>query len=283
MKLQAVTVCVNYADFFAETGAANCGIFDKFIVVTDKKDTEVTQLCKDFGYTCVKTDVFYEKGIFNKYAGINEGLQHVDPDAWVCFIDSDIVMQKDTRRVLEKLNLDPTGLYGIDRVNCVGMDQWISYKKGRGVLTENWMLTTAGLETGARLVHYYGHEGENGRFEGWRPLGFFQLCHRSQFVMYPENTAGADHCDLLFSRLWPRKKRVLIPELYGVHLESERAGKGVNWYGRKSDPFVSKPKKSDPDCQVSSWDIFCNAMRENRNGLLVALIVVILTILSLQI
>ena len=242
MKLQAVTVCVNYADFFEQTGAANRGIFDKFVVVTDKKDTEVSELCKQFGYDCIQTDVFYEDGAtFNKYAGINEGLKLIDSDAWVCFIDSDIVLQKDTRRVLENLGLIGSNLYGIDRVNCVGFEAWQKYKTGKGVLQENWMLTPAGLELGARLVHYYGHHGENGRFEGYRPVGFFQLCHRSAFDQYPQETKGADHCDLLFSRLWPRFKRVLIPELLGVHLESERCGTGVNWYGRKSAPF--KPRQ----------------------------------------
>lgn len=241
MKLQGLTVCVNYADFFAQTGEANRGIFDKFVVVTDIQDTEVTALCAQFGYTCVKTDVFYDNGAkFNKYAGINEGLKLIDSDAWVCFIDSDIVLQKDTRRVLEKLNLDPTCLYGIDRVNCTGFRNWENYKHSKGVLIENWMLTPAGLELGARLVHYYGHHGENGRFEGWRPLGFFQLCHRSAFKFYPQEEAGgADHCDLLFSRLWPRRMRFLIPELMSVHLESESGqNSGINWHGRKSKPFA---------------------------------------------
>ncbi|MCE7039006.1 hypothetical protein [Dyadobacter sp. CY312] len=241
---------MNYADFFKETGKANKGIFDKMIVVTDIKDTEVTALCKEHSYECVKTDVFYEGGAsFNKYAGINEGLKLIDRDAWVVFIDSDIVMQKDTRRVLEKLNLDESVLYGLDRVNCVGYEAWEQYKDSRGVLIENWMLTPAGLEMGARLVHYYGHEGENGRFEGWRPLGFFQLAHRSAFDKYPQETKGADHCDLVFSRLWPRNKRVFVPELLAVHLESERCGTGVNWYGRKSAPFGPKVQEVPEVCE----------------------------------
>ena len=255
MKLQAVTVCVNYADFFEQTGEANRGIFDKFVVVTDCKDTEVTALCERFGHVCVKTDAFYENGAsFNKYAGINEGLKLIEEDAWVCFIDSDIVLQKDTKRVLEKLNLDPAKLYGIDRVNCVGYESWEKYQDSKGVLMENWMLTAAGLELGARLVHYYGHEGENGRFEGWRPLGFFQLCHRSAVDQYPQETKGADHCDLLFAREWPRSQRAFIPELLGVHLESERCGQGVNWYGRKSAPFVTL-KIAAQECQNKIDDL----------------------------
>ncbi|WP_254562122.1 glycosyltransferase [Dyadobacter diqingensis] len=259
MKLQGLTVCVNYADFFEQTGRANLGVFDKFVVVTDLADTEVSALCEEFGYFLVKTDVFYENGAsFNKYAGINEGLKHIDDDAWVLFVDSDIVLQPDTKRVLTELNLDESFLYGFDRVNCVGFENWTKYKNGRGVLEHNWMLTSAGLPLGARLVHYYGHEGENGKFEGWRPLGFAQLCHRSAFKLYPQESNGADHCDLLFARLWDRKHRAHIPELLGVHLESHQADNGVNWYGRKSDPFIPArpaPPAVPPGRTIREWEV----------------------------
>lgn len=239
MNLQAVIVCVDYADFFKHTGAENQKIFNKVVVVTDIKDTEVTKLCLQFGYTCVKTDVFYENGAtFNKYAGINEGLKYIDSDAWVLFLDSDIALPKETRRVLEKLDLDPTCLYGMDRINITGYDAWTRFKKGNGILNNNWMLTTDSKELGARLVHIYGQQGENGRFEGWRPLGYFQLCYRSAFHLYPQESKSADHCDLVFSRLWPREKRVFIPEIFCIHLETQNGElSGVNWYGRKSPKF----------------------------------------------
>lgn len=85
----------------------------------DLADTEVSALCDEFGYFLVKTDVFYENGVsFNKYAGINEGLKHIDDDAWVLFVDSDIVLQPDTKRVLTEINLDESFLYRFDRVLC---------------------------------------------------------------------------------------------------------------------------------------------------------------------
>ena len=133
-------------------------------------------------------------------------------------------------------------MYGIDRLNIQGLSKWLEFKNGRGMLKENWMLTTDGREFGARLVHLYGHEGENGRFEGWRPLGFFQLTHRSAFIKYncqedPTIPKGADNMDLAFARQWPRSKRIFIPELFCIHLESEHSGKAANWYGRKSQRF----------------------------------------------
>lgn len=246
-KLHCVSVCVNYADFFQHVIKENHSFFEKWIIVTDKKDTEVSALCEGYkNVKVVKTDVFYERGIFNKYAGINEGLKEVDKDAWILFLDSDIVLHPKTRYILNNLNLDEEFLYGIDRVNCVGAAKWEEYKNGPGMVRNNWLLLPSvnGMEFGARLVHYYGHEGGDGKFAGWNPLGFFQLCHHSQFDTYPENTVGADHCDLLFAIQWHRNKRVLIPEILAVHLESVHANKGVNWHGRKSLPFVLEIKKN---------------------------------------
>lgn len=242
MKLQAVTVSVDYSDFALHVLEYNHKLFDKWIIVTSSKDKATQALCaqySDKNVVCVVTDVFYDNGAsFNKYAGINQGLKLVDPDAWVLFLDSDIILHYETRRVLEHISLQEDCLYGLDRLNCSGYAKWQGYKSGRGMLQENWLLHTQGLDLGARLVHHYGHMGENGRFEGWRPLGFFQLAHRSAFTSYPQDTKAADNEDLVFARKWPRNKRVMIPELFVVHLESDHAGKAINWYGRKSKPFI---------------------------------------------
>ena len=236
MKLQAITVCVNYSDFFIFS-IENRKLFDKWIVITDMEDWKTRELCKKYNLTCVSTDVFYKFGVFNKFAAINEGLKLIDDDAWVLFIDGDIVLHPQTRRVLESLSLDKTCIYGMDRINAKGLPIWEVYLKGRGMLINYWLLYTSNLEMGARLVHLYGYENGDGEFKGYGPVGYFQLVHRSSFKNYPQNSLGADHCDLLFSRQYPRNKRILIPELFCIHLESEDAIKGHNWMGRKSKPF----------------------------------------------
>lgn len=248
MKLQAITISVNYSDFLLHTIEANKSMIDKWIIVTDTKDFKTKELCDKNEIFCIQTDVFYDNGAsFNKYAGINEGLKYVDDDSWVMFLDSDIILHYSTRRILEELNLDPTCLYGIDRINCQGIKRFNEYKSGKGILKENWLLTTDNLEFGARLVHHYGHEGENGRFEGWRPLGFLQLAYRQTFNKYPQESKSADHCDLVFAREWDRSRRHLIPEIYAVHLESLHAGKAVNWNGRKSQSFEEESEVPDID------------------------------------
>lgn len=246
MKLQAITICVNYSDFLCWSLIENRSQFDRWLIVTDTKDTKTKELCDNYGVECIQTDVFYENGgKFNKYAGINEGLKHLDKDAWILFLDGDIILHHMTKYILEKLNLQKDTVYGVDRVNCIGLNRWIQYMSIRNSIHQNWLLHTSGMPLGARLVHYFGEAKDKGVFMGWRPLGFFQLTHGSAFETYPQNTIGADHCDLEFIRqYYSRDKRSLIPELMAIHLESEGAVKGINWYGRKSLPFSVGVKNS---------------------------------------
>lgn len=249
MKLQAITVSVNYSDFLCWTIVENKHLFDRWIIVTDLKDYRTKELCDNYGVECIQTDVFYESGsTFNKYAGLNEGLKYLDRNEWILILDSDIVLHHQTKYVLEQLILDKSCVYGIDRVNCYGLKNWLAFVSIRNMVYQNWMLHSSGMEFGARLVHYFGEESDNGKFVGWRPLGFFQLIHGSSFKVYPQKTIGADHCDLQFIREnYSRNKRILIPELMAIHLESKNTFKGMNWYGRKSAPFTleSKVKLTD--------------------------------------
>ena len=242
-KISALTVSVGYSDFLCWTLTENKHLFDNWVIVTDTKDTATKALCDNHNVMCIQTDVFYDNnGKFNKYAGINEGLKYIDRDGWIIFLDSDIVLHNLTKYILEKLELDETCIYGIDRVNCIGLEKWLSYVVKRDALFQNWLLHTSGMEFGARLVHYFGEEQDKGKFVGWRPLGFFQMCYGRSFENYPQNTIGADHCDLEFVRNWERNKRVLIPEFIGIHLESVGSYKGMNWYGRKSLPFTTNTR-----------------------------------------
>lgn len=238
MKLQALTICVNYSDFFLFSILENRKQFDRWVVVTDLTDVKTKELCEKYSLLCIQTDVFYTKGVFNKFAAMNVGLEYIDDDAWVVFLDGDIILHHQTKRVLECLTLKEDCIYGIDRLNCKGYIKWMEYKSTEGMLINYWLLHPSGLEMGARLVHLYGYENGDGKFKGWGPVGYFQLVHRSSFTLYPEDSLGADHCDLLFSREYDREKRILIPELFCIHLESENAKKGQNWRGRKTAPFI---------------------------------------------
>ena len=241
MKLQAITVSVDYADFLVFALEENYQLFDEWVIITSYTDDETFRLCQKYeNVKCIRTNVFYENGAkFNKFAGINLGLSLLDNPEWVLFLDSDIILHNETRRILENLELNPTYLYGVDRLNCIGIKSWYKFNDNRELVIDNWMLTNANMPLGARLVHYYGYENGDGKFAGWNPLGFFQLAHSSSFDSYPQDSIGADHCDLVFARMWQRSRRILIPEILVIHLESKFIIKGTNWNGRISEPFNS--------------------------------------------
>jgi glycosyltransferase involved in cell wall biosynthesis len=243
MRLTAITICVNYSDFLAWTLPHNKPHFDRWIIVSDTKDQLTHNLCSFYNVELIKTDVFYQDQGFNKYAGINEALKKVGNDQWVLFLDADIVLPPTTKRVLKELQLSKDSIYGIDRLDVKGLEEWVKFINYPRTTIDNWLLTPSSLELGARIVHIYGGQGDNGMFTGWKPLGFFQLCNKSQFSIYPDNCQGADHCDIEFTNNWPRAKRVLIPEIIGLHLVSVDAGWGSNWKSRKTSPFLFNEQK----------------------------------------
>jgi hypothetical protein len=80
--------------------------------------------------------------------------------------------------------------------------------------------------------------------EGWVPIGYLQLWHSSsdewqgiRIKPYPANHGNACRTDVQHGLQWDRCKRVLIPEILAVHLESEPARMGVNWNGRRTKRF----------------------------------------------
>jgi len=238
MKIEAISVCVNYSDYLKVSLPINKQIVDNIIIVTRSDDFETINTCKENNVKCIATDEFnnHPSG-FNKFKGINKGLEILDKDGWILFLDCDIVLDPLSRRVFDNLKLDPTCLYGCDRVNCIGYDNWLTRKS---LVYENWLLTSGSMELGARICQYYGQQGDNGRFAGWKPLGFFQLAHPSSFIEYPTDTEGYDRADMVFANKYSRDKRVFIPELIVIHLESYGAKMGDNWKGRITLPFNQK-------------------------------------------
>jgi glycosyltransferase involved in cell wall biosynthesis len=96
-KIQALTVSVNYADFL-ECIAPNRRHFDRWLVVTDEKDTRTQEVCRQHGMDVLFSKRLYEKGAaFHKAAALNEGLAALDQNAWVAVMDSDILLPHDFR------------------------------------------------------------------------------------------------------------------------------------------------------------------------------------------
>ena len=132
LLLEAVTVCVNYADFLEETIPYNLPQIDLWTIVTTPEDTQTQNLCTRYGLRCLKTDCFYrdvEPPRINKSRGINYALAHHSHSGWMLHLDGDIVLPPQFRRMIENADLDPACLYGIDRVNCLGSDAWDAFRR----------------------------------------------------------------------------------------------------------------------------------------------------------
>jgi hypothetical protein len=97
--------------------------------------------------------------------------------------------------------------------------------------------------------------------EGYEPIGFFQLWNPngSGIKRYPETHGAADRTDVQFAKKWPRANRALIPEIIGIHLDSENATvdeMGKNWNGRKTKTFGYEPQyntKKSCKQKIKGW------------------------------
>lgn len=250
MRLEAVITCVNYSDFLEHTLQENLQHFDHVVVVTTPDDKATMSLCNRLSVDCIDTTVFYERGAtFAKGRGIRLGFANLpqEPDSWLLHLDADIVLPHRFRNMLDQhARLDPSFIYGADRVNVFGHENWMKNKAR--LLSPQFSYRCllnppiTGVSLGARLVH---------NELGYCPIGFFQLFHSGSKRLYPINHGSAEHSDVLFAAQWPRAKRALLPEVFVIHLDSEKANEtkmGMNWKGRKSRPFGPEGKVSlSPD------------------------------------
>lgn len=245
MILEAVTVCINYGDFLREVAPFNRAVFDRWIIVTTPDDKETRDVCFKYGLDTVISKQGTRDGPFSKGRLIDMGLHQVRADAWRVHLDADIVLPIDSRHRLEKAHLDPDNIYGIDRVMVRGWDQWQKMKRSGYLESQHChpalISFPAGYQIGARFIELE---------QGYVPIGFFQLWHSQadewrglRVKPYPVNHGDACRTDTQHGLQWDRRNRVLLPELIGVHLESEQLrGMGANWNGRKTAPFLPESK-----------------------------------------
>lgn len=231
MYLEAVVVCVNYSDFLSYTIAKNVEMVDRLVVVSHYDDKATHRLCDKYSVDCIKTDIFHDDGDrFNKGRAINLGLANLRHDGWLIHIDADILFPHRFRHALKMARLNKEFIYGCDRLNSLSWENWEKYKN-KTIPQHAWrfMVTPqAEFPIGSRLLHLE---------YGYCPIGYFQLWHSAARKQYPIVCGSAEHSDVLFAIQWPRDKRILLPEFFVYHLESESVKMGANWDGRSTKPF----------------------------------------------
>lgn len=246
MYIEGLIICVNYDDILAHTLVSNKSHFDRLIVVTSLEDKATKNLCEHLNIECIQTDAFYEEdAAFNKAKGINIGLAALSKKDWVIHLDADIYLPPMTRSILERIDLDPLFIYGIDRMMCPTYTAWQDYVSNPRPIHEGWIYVhPARFPMGVRVAEYMS--------KGWEPIGFFQMWNPSvsKVYDYPDKHGAADRTDVLFSKKWERKRRALIPEVIAIHLDSEDLDlkeMGKNWKGRKTKRFTFEDTVKNTD------------------------------------
>jgi hypothetical protein len=239
-RIEAVTVCVDYADFLAEVVKYNAHVLDRWVIVTTPTDHVTRELCRKHCLDVLLTEASTRNGEFKKGQMIERGLQHLSADCWKLHIDADIVLPANFRKLVKIADLQKDCIYGADRVM---VKDWASWKKleasgwlnGGNHLYHHSIAPPVGYEIGSRWASPK---------TGYVPIGYFQMWHATEdewrgtrIKPYPSEHNTACRTDVQMGLQFDRHKREIIPELFVVHLESERCEMGKNWSGRKTKPF----------------------------------------------
>ena len=127
MRIEAVTVCLHYDDFLEQTIRVNQSLFDDWVVVTSQADAGTIAVCQRYGVRTAFCPYFQRGGEkFAKALAINIGLAHLKLEDWVVHLDADTALPRNARRHLANVELDPSCIYGIDRVECPSLEAWHS-------------------------------------------------------------------------------------------------------------------------------------------------------------
>jgi Glycosyl transferase family 2 len=235
MIIECVIVSKNYSDFLAHTIAENLTQVDRMVVVTHPDDKATQALCNKFGVDCLETEVMHDDGdSFNKGRAINLGLSHLRHEGWLMHLDADILLPHNFKKMLKHARLDEKCIYGADRLNVKSYEHWLE-NKHKTIPQHQWrylVVPPTEFPIGARLLH---------QEYGWCPIGYTQIWHASTRRKYPIISGSAEHSDVLFAVQWARRNRILLPEFFVYHLESEPVAMGANWNGRKTKPFGQSP------------------------------------------
>jgi hypothetical protein len=242
IRVEAVTVCVGYADFLRETARENAPLVDDLVVITSPDDSETRGVCKELGLHHVLSDDANRGGPFNKARLIQRVFDQIGAHDWILHLDADVVLPRGFRRYLDWAHLDERCIYGADRCNVLGWDAWCKIRSSGGWNNHRYECVQSfhpGIAPGGRHVP---------SMHGYCPIGFFQLFHGSQMIdrgyhlrQYRYAHGDAARTDVQFALQWDRRFRQLLPEVIVLHLESEGSSQGANWKGRTTPRFGPPP------------------------------------------
>lgn len=216
--MNALIVSVEFTDILSLTLPYNRGHFDKVVVVTSPADHEgLLPVAERYGAELFATDAFYRKGAkFNKWLALEEGLDFMGREGWICLLDADILWPKavDLLRYLR-----PGYLYTPYR--------HIAEPIPKDIPPESDWQTKYPMHRQLREF-----------------AGYSQVFHASDPVLgeppwHQTDFTSAGTADSFFQAKWPEDKKIR-PSFRVLHLGSP----GANWCGRTT-PYVGGGRHPD--------------------------------------
>ncbi|MBK1812709.1 glycosyltransferase family 2 protein [Clostridium sp. YIM B02505] len=104
MKIEAVTVCINYSHVLKYC-LDNKKYLDNWIIVTEKNDIDTINLCNENSINYIFSERIHENGAeFAKGKAINEGINALNKEDWILLMDCDIILPPNVRDVISEIS-----------------------------------------------------------------------------------------------------------------------------------------------------------------------------------
>lgn len=211
--LHAVSISINYADFFRLSAIWNKRYFDRWTIVTVPEDKETLAICEEHGLEPVFTERVHLNGAgFNRRACINDGLAAAKSTDWTAIFDVDTLLLEDLRPQL----YDKHSFYSTHRTYITAWSQFLDWLTGKHTLGACWnhdcgygFLQVFHSQSAKVKNGWYGEEGNPDK------IGDGDIEFRERWEINHERKHFMTGC---------------------VHVGPP----GINWYGRKSPTFYTK-------------------------------------------
>lgn len=200
MKINALTVCVDYSDFLHRSISRWCQGLESLLVVTSPADKATQDLCEMLDIPTHVTDAFYRDGAsFNKGRAMEEARLTMPWEDWILFFDADILPELKWYR----------GVQGADHARLNGAKRLYGDRVTPTPIPDD------------RLGY-----------------GYFQLFHSLNPVvdrtpLLDGSWRHAGGYDSAFLDLWPRPAKEMPIKLHHM-------GEGSNWFGRGNQGEYNK-------------------------------------------
>ena len=260
-------VSVDYADLLAITLPYNRHHFSEIWVVTSSADEQTKAVAQAHGAHVFVTDSFYANGAaFNKWLALEEGLDAMGRDGWLCLMDSDVLWPMDVISAeyirtlvigMQHGSIKQDTHLKIGTICSPLRRMWNTFPHNpMPIRTTDLMLGDCRVPGGSRWQDFPIHRNIN----EW--AGYSQIFHASDPALgsppwHQVDWKHAGGADSFFQQKWKPENKVR-PPFEVLHLGPA----GQNWYGRAT-PRLDGTTAPDADGRLAS----CAAIWPKRRTL----------------